>query len=87
MQAESHLIGSADLSARQNARYQQGLALYELGQLYRQRSPVDGPEPQGWSAKVQSSLTQAAEIFETLGAARDHRRVLAALGEIQVVGK
>jgi class 3 adenylate cyclase/tetratricopeptide (TPR) repeat protein len=87
MQAESHLICSADLSARRNARYQQGLALSELGQLYRQRALAEGPERQGWSSKAQTTLTQAAGIFDTLGAARERRRVLAALGEIQAAGR
>jgi tetratricopeptide (TPR) repeat protein len=85
--AEGHLIGSADLSAKQNARYQQGLALYELGRLYQQRSLVDRPVNRACQPKARSALNKAATVFEGLGAARDHRRVLTALGQLQTNGQ
>ena len=82
--AEDHLTGSVDLCREQNARYQRGLALFELGRLYQQQARLDDLPDCSWQSKAQATLGEAAEIFETLGAGPDHSRVLAALGQIPV---
>jgi tetratricopeptide (TPR) repeat protein len=67
-QAETCLREAVELSARQNDPYRQALALLELGRLYLALVQADDAPDTTMTAQAASSLAEAAEIFEDLGA-------------------
>lgn len=72
--AEALLQEAVDLCLSLNAPYNQGLALLELGRLYRYlaNDPVETDEARlEWRAKALTALDEAIEKFERLGAAHD----------------
>lgn len=74
-EAENLLLASVNLAIKQNDPYRRGLALFELGRLYRQMAQTNRAEQSKWQTKAQATLKSAARLFETLGAAYDLRLV------------
>jgi class 3 adenylate cyclase/Tfp pilus assembly protein PilF len=70
-EAETYLRDSVELSAKQNDPYRHGLALLELGRLYLDLAQTDGSSNTTLLARAASSLNEAADKFEALGAAYD----------------
>ena len=83
-QAETYLRSSVELSAKQNDPYRQGLALLELGRLYLALAQAGDSSSTNWPAQASSTLTEAAEKFEALGAAYDLQVTRQALSQIEV---
>ncbi len=70
-EAELSLRQSVELAIDQNHPYLQGQALYELGRLYLTLSQMDEPAANEWQAKARASQSEAANLFQSLGAAHD----------------
>jgi tetratricopeptide (TPR) repeat protein len=69
--AETLLVQSIDLSIQLNNPYLQALALLELGRVYQALAEFADPSDSQWPARATDSLTQAVELFESLGAMHD----------------
>jgi len=70
-QAEMHLRHSASLALQQNDPYRQGLALLELGTMYKNQAQIQADAPNTWQHKTELVLQEAAQQFTALGAAHD----------------
>jgi class 3 adenylate cyclase/Flp pilus assembly protein TadD len=81
-EAETYLRDSVDLSANQNDPYRQGLALLELGRLYLALARADDCSDTSWPDRASSTLAEAAEKFDSLGAAYDLQLVQLALDQL-----
>ena len=81
-EAETYLRDSIVLSARQNDPYRQGLALLELGRLYLSLIQANDSADTSWPARASSTLAEAAEKFEGLGAEYDLQLVQLALSQL-----
>jgi predicted ATPase/class 3 adenylate cyclase len=84
--AEALLQEAVALCLSLNAPYNQGLALLELGRLYRRQAddPVETDDARlEWRAKTQTSLDKAIEKFECLGAAYDLELAQAEMAGLQ----
>ncbi|MDH3675651.1 MAG: tetratricopeptide repeat protein, partial [Anaerolineae bacterium] len=81
-QAETYLGDAVELSAKQNDPYRQGLALFELGCLYLALTQAGDSSDTNWPAQAASTLNEAAEKFEALGAAYDLQATRQALSQI-----
>jgi predicted ATPase/class 3 adenylate cyclase len=83
LEAESLLRESADLCLQSNVPYGHGLALFELGRLYRllaQTNPMDQTE---WRERARKALAQAMEQFESLGASHDLAQAQALMDQLE----
>jgi tetratricopeptide (TPR) repeat protein len=81
-QAETYLRDAVDLSAKQNDPYRQGIALLELGRLHLALVQADAAPDTTMTAQAGSSLAEAAEIFEDLGAEHNLQLAQVALNEL-----
>jgi predicted ATPase/class 3 adenylate cyclase len=83
LEAESLLRESVSLYLQLDAPYGRGLALFELGRLYRTLANVGHTARTEWRGKAVAVLSEATEQFERLGAAYDLRLAQAALSELR----
>jgi tetratricopeptide (TPR) repeat protein len=81
-QAETYLRDAVELSARQNDPYRQALALLELGRLYLALVQADDAPDTTMTAQAASSLAEAVEKFEALGAEHNLQLAHVALNEL-----
>jgi uncharacterized protein HemY len=81
-EAEAYLRDAVDLSTKQNDPYRQGLALLELGHLYLALAQTNDAPDTTIMDHATSSLNEAAEKFEALGAEHDLQLVQLALNEL-----
>jgi hypothetical protein len=78
--AESLLRESVDLCVQRNDPYRQGLALLELGRVYQRLAHASNLAQVEWQTRAVATLEEAAEKFESLGAAYDLEMTRVALG-------
>jgi tetratricopeptide (TPR) repeat protein len=81
-EAETYLRSSVELSAKQNDPYRQGLALLELGRLHFDLAQADDAPDMTITDQAASSLNEATEKFEALGAEHDLQLAQLALNEL-----
>ncbi len=75
------------LSQTQNDPYRQGLALLELGRLYLILTQADQSLNGNCKTKALTMLNEAADKFESLGAAYDFHLTQTVLSQIQTDGQ
>jgi predicted ATPase/class 3 adenylate cyclase len=83
LEAELLLHEALNLYLELDAPYGRGLALFELGRLYRTLANAGDSAQTEWRNKAVTVIGQATEIFEELGARYDLRLTKAALSELQ----
>jgi predicted ATPase/class 3 adenylate cyclase len=84
VEAESLLRESIDLCVQSSAPYGQGLALLELGRLYRDLARDGAPyDREEWRTKAFKTFQEASERFERLGAMYDFQIVLATTRQLE----
>jgi predicted ATPase/class 3 adenylate cyclase len=83
LEAESLLREAVSLYLQLDAPYGRGLALFELGRLYRTLANVSHTAREEWRAKAAAVLGEATELFEYLGASYDLRLAQAAVSELR----
>jgi tetratricopeptide (TPR) repeat protein len=81
-QADTYLREAVERSAQQNDPYRQALALLELGRLYLALAQADEAPDTTTIAIAMSSLAEAAEKFEALGAEHNLQLAQLALNEL-----
>ncbi|MCA9932571.1 MAG: tetratricopeptide repeat protein [Ardenticatenaceae bacterium] len=82
-EAETRLRESLEMSRQIRDPYRQGLALLELGGLYRALSRHAVPGQEGQYKQTQQVLQEAIGLFRRLGAAHDLIRAEELLAELQ----
>jgi tetratricopeptide (TPR) repeat protein len=86
-EAETYLQDSVTLSLGQNDPYRQGQALLELGRLYFTLAQADQSPDGDWKTRAVAMLNEAAEKFESLGAAYDLHLTQTVLSQIEADGQ
>ena len=83
-EAQNLFRSSAELALKYNDPYRQGLAWLQSGQTYQSLAQTSRRHQHNWRAKAVIALNQAAQIFETLGAAHHHYLAQTALSRLQL---
>jgi predicted ATPase/uncharacterized protein HemY len=83
VEAETMLKQSTELSQQMRNPYNQGLALLELGQLYRAMADTQQQTQTEWLRRSLQSLRECEAILANLGAARDLQKAHDAIGEVE----